>query len=264
MGHDFIETRGQRFNPIPSLFTLCNAICGFTAIALVMGAYARGAVIPPLALWLIFIAMLFDVLDGLIARLLNVPSMHGMNLDSLADAISFGAAPAIFIYALGIHSVVAHSIPSIVVRLLAGLYLCCALWRLALYNTRAILEQEKEDKVMFVGLPSPAAAAMVCCMVWLLPKSVPAEQMQFYTYVIYTLVASLLMISTTPYPHLRNLMSNWPKWLLILLGLFAAFLIYQFSFVSIIFVAHFYIISTPLADGISKMKQKLFHKNITP
>jgi len=261
MGNDFIELRGGRFNPIPSIFTLCNAICGFTAIALVLGAHTRGLVIPPLALWLIFAAMFFDVLDGLAARALNAPSMHGMNLDSLADAISFGAAPALFIYALGIHSVVAHTLPSVIVRLLAGLYLSCTLWRLAIYNTRTILGQEKETKVMFVGLPSPAAAAMICCMVWLLPQLLPAEKAQFFVYVIYTLAASLLMISTTPYPHLRNLIRKWPPWVLLVLGLLATALVYKFSIVALIFVAHFYILSTPIIDGISRIKHKLHPSN---
>ena len=133
MNQEFIEeSTDSHFNPVPSLFTLCNALCGFTSVLFTLRA--EPGVIPAISLWLIFGAMLFDVMDGLAARVLKAQSLHGMNLDSMADVISFGVAPAVIIHQLilGQTSLSGH-IPGLA-WFIAAFYLGCALWRLAQYN----------------------------------------------------------------------------------------------------------------------------------
>ncbi len=121
---------------IPNAITLCNAVCGVLAILLgnpVIGAY------------LIITAMVLDLADGLVARALNVHSELGKQLDSLADLISFGVAPAYLFY---------HLFNDTEALLVSIFYVLSALFRLGKFNT---LDYMKD----FNGLPSPAAAGVV-------------------------------------------------------------------------------------------------------
>ena len=84
---------------IPNTLTLCNSLCGFAAILYMLHSYKAS---PSAALnifcvasWVIFFAMIFDVFDGLAARLLNAASLHGIQMDSLSDMVTFGVTPAI-------------------------------------------------------------------------------------------------------------------------------------------------------------------------
>ena len=255
MSRDFIERREgeQKFNFLPSFFTLCNGLCGFAAILLTVKAYGSSAGVPTFVVWMIFGAMFFDVLDGLTARLLNACSLHGMNLDSLCDAISFGVAPALFIFVQGQSFVSAHEFASEIVLILSGLYLICALWRLAVYNTRSMLGIEEEDHIAFIGLPSPAAAGMVVCMLWLLPRLHFELTAHFSFYAFYTMLASLLMVSTVPYPHLRNLCHRLPRKVAFLFVLFSVLLVIRFGLLALVLLAHLYLISSPIGEMISRI-----------
>jgi CDP-diacylglycerol--serine O-phosphatidyltransferase len=254
MNPDFIELREgeEKLNPLPSMFTLCNAICGFMAILLTLNAYPSHVGVPPMAVWMIFGAMFFDVFDGLTARLLDARSMHGMNLDSLADAISFGLAPALFIHVEGMSLMLRHDFPLLVIWILPGLYLVCALWRLAVYNTRSVLGIEEEGHIAFVGLPSPAAAGMVACMLWLLPQMEFDALTHFLFYFFYSLIAALLMVSTVTYPHLRNVCARLPRGLTFLIILSALALVVRFGLMALVLLAHLYLLSTPLGRWASK------------
>ena len=138
---------------LPTLLTLGNAVCGFGALTFA----GRWTGFDPdtslfVAACLIFMAMVFDVLDGSAARRLKQTSEFGAQLDSLCDAISFGAAPALLMLQLaaGFH-----------MRLLwvvAALYVACTVLRLARYNVEA--DDMPSDR-SFRGLPSPAAAGTV-------------------------------------------------------------------------------------------------------
>lgn len=121
---------------IPNTITLGNAVCGILAILLdnpLIGAY------------LIIAAMVLDLFDGLTARALNVKSDLGAQLDSLADMVSFGVAPAYLYYSL---------FPSTESLLACIFYILSALYRLAKFNTDAYMKD-------FNGLPSPAAAGIL-------------------------------------------------------------------------------------------------------
>lgn len=197
---------------IPNSLTLCNSLCGFAAILVTLQAYKAGgnpeeeAVIYAISAGLILFAMVFDALDGFAARILNAASLHGVQMDSLADMVTFGVAPATLVAVMA-HNMrhfekLSHFIP---ISILCAIYLGCAALRLATYNVHAILEKKSGEK--FSGLPSPGAAAAICSLViffacrdggikWIL-KYLP----------LYAAFLGLLMVSHVPYIHLA-------KWLI--------------------------------------------------
>jgi CDP-diacylglycerol--serine O-phosphatidyltransferase len=163
--------RRKVFAVLPTLLTLCNAACGFAAITITakVGPEHFGGSELITASQLIFLAMLFDMLDGSAARLTNQTSDFGAQLDSLCDAISFGLAPA-FIF-LQLSHPAHHLMDTIAVapfqfhpRLLwaiAVLFMTCAILRLARFN----VETDDEDShEFFSGLPSPAAAGVIASL----------------------------------------------------------------------------------------------------
>jgi CDP-diacylglycerol--serine O-phosphatidyltransferase len=249
-----IRSNDRQFNAVPSLFTLGNALCGLAAIITLSDSLNKNGGFPDAALWLIFCAMLFDVLDGLAARLLHAESMHGMNLDSLADIISFGAAPAVLIYVSGISAAVT-GLPMVAVYLLCGLYLACAMWRLAVYNSRVSHGIKEQHSLMFTGLPSPAAAAMICSMAWLMsrPQS-PVDNGA--TYMAYVLPVSLLMVCSAAYPHLRNLTEHLPAWLSVILGISALSLVGFTGLRGLVILSHLYVLSAPVYGLVRRTTRK--------
>jgi CDP-diacylglycerol--serine O-phosphatidyltransferase len=156
------------FAVLPTLLTLCNAACGFGAISIAakVGPDHFKGIELITAAQLIFLAMLFDALDGSAARLTNQTSDFGAQLDSLCDAISFGVAPAFIMLQL-IHP--DHHLMDTIVqapfnyhpRILWGiavLFMWCALLRLGRFNVES---DEEDSHEFFSGLPSPAAAGVV-------------------------------------------------------------------------------------------------------
>jgi CDP-diacylglycerol--serine O-phosphatidyltransferase len=188
---------------VPTLLTLGNAVCGLASVA-----YASRYVREPneiyLAVsgWLIIAAMAFDTLDGFAARLFKSAGRFGAELDSLCDAVSFGAAPAFLLLQLGPgweHGLL-H-------RLLAGvatLYMMCTILRLARYNVESI--EGTGSAKRFRGLPSPAAAGCVAALA-ILRAAHNGETIRAYFEAWATLGAflvALLMVSRVSYPHLTK------------------------------------------------------------
>ena len=131
----------------PSLFTLGNVACGFFSIlAATKGNFAQAG-------WLILFAMVFDMFDGRIARLLGTESNFGVEMDSLADAVSFCTAPAMFMYFFVLHTQPIWGAP------IACVYACFGVLRLAKFNAMAYAGEG--SKKYFAGLPTPAAAAIL-------------------------------------------------------------------------------------------------------
>lgn len=131
---------------VPSFFTLMNLFSGFLAIiSIADGNLYRGA-------WLIAMAGLFDVMDGLMARLADATSDFGIELDSLSDMVSFGVAPGFLIYTfslneLGTLGIIISAIPPL-----------CGAVRLARFNVNARLSPSSD---YFIGLPIPAQAIII-------------------------------------------------------------------------------------------------------
>ncbi len=138
---------------LPTILTLGNAICGFGAITFAgrWTGYDHASSMF-VASCLIFLAMVFDALDGNVARRLKQTSQFGAQLDSLCDAISFGAAPALLMLQL------ADGFHPRVLWLVAAVYVACTVLRLARYNVESSVPNADRS---FCGLPSPAAAGTV-------------------------------------------------------------------------------------------------------
>jgi CDP-diacylglycerol--serine O-phosphatidyltransferase len=201
------------FAVIPTLLTLCNAACGFGSITFSAKAEAQMYDLNYLFLagLLIFSAMVFDMLDGHVARLTKQASHFGRQLDSLCDVISFGLAPALIVLKFSYHY---HP------RFLwvtAVLYLICVVLRLARFNL------ETEDVVLdyaFCGLPSPAAAGTVASIAIAGPRLSklaeygPTEAAQAAGEMLISatslllpiimLAVACLMVSKIGYPHLNQ------------------------------------------------------------
>ncbi len=168
--------RQKMFAVLPTMLTLGNAVCGFGAITFAakvglaerLGWGRTNTDCLWIAAVLIFLAMVFDMLDGRAARWAKQTSQFGAELDSLCDAISFGVAPAVILVKF---SADAHpAMPMMAARLLwaiAVLFVVCAILRLARFNVET---DEEDTHEYFSGLPSPAAAGTVASFMIAYPE----------------------------------------------------------------------------------------------
>lgn len=200
----------------PTLFTLGNLVCGFFAIVVAARVDAPTSLTPEtvdltdvmLSAWLIFAAMIFDGLDGYVARLSRATSDFGAQLDSLCDVVSFGVAPAFLLVKLCPRFAYLHREA---VWIIAASYAACAALRLARFNVET---SDDDSHLYFTGLPSPAAAASIAgfaIMFYELQKS--QERLVFADDIyaalqtilpLFALLVALLMVSRIPYPHVVN------------------------------------------------------------
>lgn len=195
--HSFRERRQKRKSnkppvnkkiAVPSFFTLMNLFSGFLAIISVSeGEFVRAA-------WLIALAGLFDVFDGLMARLANATSDFGIELDSISDMVSFGVAPGFLIYTWSLHEL---GFVGIIVSALPPL---CGAVRLARFNVNARLQPSKDH---FIGLPIPAQAIILGAFFLTFRNSL--EYFSFLengvnsALIPIIVVISFLMVSTLPF-----------------------------------------------------------------
>ncbi|CAA6817624.1 MAG: CDP-diacylglycerol--serine O-phosphatidyltransferase (EC [uncultured Thiotrichaceae bacterium] len=142
---------------LPNLLTTGALFCGFYAI---LAAINSNFEISAIA---IFVAMILDGLDGRVARMINAQSEFGAEYDSLSDLVSFGLAPALIVYLWALVHMKEVSIAWGKLGWMAAfIYVACAAIRLARFN----VQSDSLDKRFFIGLPSPAAAAVMVGMVW--------------------------------------------------------------------------------------------------
>jgi len=218
------RVRRQRLKYItilPSLVTILNGVCGFTAIifagkgaelsvkATVAGAQMRFLTFGPttyfaLAGYMILLAMIADMLDGRLARKVKSTSSFGGQLDSLCDVISFGAAPALLMLkTLENHlSLADGTFVHRSVWLAAVAYMSCAAIRLARFNVEN--EEDESAHMSFIGLPSPGAAGAIASLVILHQETLPTVNAILYILPFVALGVSVLMVSRIRYPHLLN------------------------------------------------------------
>lgn len=186
----------------PSLFTLGNLACGFFSILnAAQGHYGKAG-------WLILFAAVFDMFDGRVARLLQAESNFGVEMDSLADAVSFCTAPAALMYFLVLQQYSVWGAP------IACVYACCGILRLAKFNTMALAGES--SKKYFSGLPVPAPAAILASFAIsysIMQHTSGGHNLQIMTIYlpyIYNLVAiamvvmAVLMVSTVPYAAFKS------------------------------------------------------------
>lgn len=144
------ETKRKGIYLLPNLLTTAGLFSGFFAVVSSMNGRFEAAAVA------IFVAMIFDGLDGRVARMTNTQSEFGAEYDSMADMVSFGMAPALVAYNWGLTEL------GKVGWLAAFIYVAGAALRLARFNTQIGVA----DKRYFQGLASPAAAALVAGLVW--------------------------------------------------------------------------------------------------
>jgi len=192
------KPRKTLFNPelkrrgiyvLPNLFTTAALFAGFFAIVQAMqGDFERAAMA-------IFIAMVLDGLDGRVARLTHTQSAFGAEYDSLSDMVSFGAAPALVMYEWALRDL------GRVGWIAAFVYCAGAALRLARFNTTL----EVIDKRFFQGLPSPAAAALVAGLVWVMIVSgVSGAEVRLLACAL-TIFAGVTMVSNIRYYSFKDI-----------------------------------------------------------
>ena len=173
---------------LPSLFTTGNVFCGFYAFVAVLNDDFYHAA------WAISIGMVFDGLDGRIARLTKTTSAFGMQYDSLADIITFGMAPAFLAYAWVLKPFGRLG------WMAAFLFLLCAALRLARFNVTT----SDVRSLHFIGLPSPAAAVVVASIV-IAFEDLFATRINPFVMVLVIYILAFLMVSNIKYPAFKKL-----------------------------------------------------------
>lgn len=191
---------------LPSLFTIANMLLGFYAIVCGLrgmelldlmdpvAAAEEGMRLFRLAALLVFAAAFVDTLDGLMARVTGTESDFGKEYDSLADVITFGAAPALLTWLWGLKDFHPDA------WLLPLFYMVCTATRLARYN----VQHKVVDKRWFVGLPTPAAAGTICSLLFFAPDAEWRPWLEGLVAVA-LIVVGLLMVSTFRYRSLKGL-----------------------------------------------------------
>ena len=173
---------------LPNLITTLAFFSGFVSVVWSLdGAYSKAAVA-------IIIAGVLDALDGRIARLTKTTSLFGVQYDSLSDSFAFGAAPAVLMYTAILHPLGRFG------WLGAFLFMVCGSLRLARYNVQAQRVGEKH----FTGLPIPAAAGMVAVTVLLVGEDSLDSLLVRVVFIAGAYILGFLMISTIPYPSLKQ------------------------------------------------------------
>jgi CDP-diacylglycerol--serine O-phosphatidyltransferase len=182
---------------LPSVLTTFGMFAGFySIISSINGEFTIAAIS-------IMIAMMWDTLDGRVARLTNTQSAFGAEYDSLADLVSFGLAPALLVYEWSLYELGRFG------WLAAFVYLACAALRLARFNTQVGIA----DKRFFQGLPSPAAAGVIASMIWLKIwtfASFDSEviSLGYYLGAGITILCGILMVSNVRYYSFKELDSK--------------------------------------------------------
>ena len=210
---------------LPSLITLGNLFFGFLAIAKIADALRLAPPGAPfsavvgyfeVAVVLVFVAMVFDALDGRVARMTGQATPFGAQLDSMADMVTFGVAPAFLAKVLiDLHAQAdANRLLPLHPKLLyaaAAVYVVGAALRLARFNVESSVDED--DHSEFKGLPSPAAAAVICSLVALFcTRNDPNAELgqwllgNHFDWIVTAMpvllvVIGLLMVSRVPYPH---------------------------------------------------------------
>lgn len=246
---------------LPNLMTAGNLFCGFVAIIRCIQAKFAAttetgssefletiaktpAQLYEQAVWFILAAVIFDMLDGRMARMTRKESLFGKEFDSLADVVSFGMAPALLVFFVLLSPTEGFPL----VRTLGGLvgffYLLCAAVRLARYNviTTPLLPQaETFPKNDFLGLPVPAAAGMVSSIVLVLNRfDLPAGAL--FLPILLILIA-VLMVSNIQYPSLKTMGTHTKihvRWFIFLFFVITAIFLFHYLAIACVFLGYIF------------------------
>ncbi|HWP83651.1 MAG TPA: phosphatidylcholine/phosphatidylserine synthase, partial [Terriglobia bacterium] len=205
---------------IPSLFTMANVFCGYYALTEAFKAGTLAGMNPEAAALhfdyaakAIGFAVLFDGLDGRIARLMKTTSSFGTELDSLADTITFGIAPAFLAFSWGVRAVLPEPGTWLTAHLVSAgwiisfLFVICSAARLARFNIQSAHGESRTERLEhrhFVGLPTPAAAGLVAAIVHV-HGGMPVDNPWWVPFWLLLLTATAtLMVSTWRYYSFKH------------------------------------------------------------
>jgi len=265
---------------LPSFITCINIYMGFYAVVESLKGYKFIALGEPetatrhfdIAALCIGWSVLCDFLDGRIARLMHATSDFGVQLDSLADVLSFGIAPAVLMYTWGFSGIPAFQ------KLAWGaafIYLICCTLRLARFNvqaTKPIPAEAMTTKRFFVGLPTPAAAGLLAAIVHFTPLPVVYRETHFHLFgqklqltptewgiglFILAITLALLMVSTLRFNSFKDLgpYTRHPQVVLPSLGLLI-FLVYNYSEWTLLILAILYAGQGPVGKLVGLFRRK--------
>jgi CDP-diacylglycerol--serine O-phosphatidyltransferase len=230
----------------PSMFTAANMACGFSAVPLAFNGHSHAAAI------LMTVAIFMDVADGAVARLVGATSPFGVQLDSLADLISFGLAPAVLVYTW-----VLPEWP-VIAWLAAYFWLACAAFRLARFNFTI---DPHADKRYFIGMPSPGAAAVVIATVFALDLPEDKVGPSILLPALISVVPAILMVSTVRFRSFRNLINpqtQQAQVITVLVGIaFVAGLVLEPA-VTMLVVAYTYVLTAPAGVITAPLRKRFF------
>ena len=184
-----VRKRRKGIYILPNLFTLGGLFGGFYAVVMAMNGRFDMAAAG------IFCAMVLDSLDGRVARMTNTQSAFGEQMDSLADMVSFGAAPALIAYEWALKGLGRWG------WIAAFVYCACAALRLARFNVNTAVV----DKRYFQGLPSPAAAALVAGFIWLMTETGVKGYDVAWIMFTFALYAGLTMVTNVPFYSFKDI-----------------------------------------------------------
>lgn len=188
---------GQAMFVLPNLFTSSSIFCGFYAI--VLSSDRPGPTQLYQATLAIFFAIFFDMADGRVARMTRTQSEFGVQLDSLADVISFGVAPAVIVYHWALASL------GLLGAFVAFVYIACGAMRLARFNVLAARDMAASASSYFIGLPIPLAAGVLASLVMFHQRTYATVGTRTTHILGLTLVLSYLMISNVRYRTFKDL-----------------------------------------------------------
>ena len=235
---------------LPSILTTFGMFAGFYSIvASINGNFTLAAIS-------IMVAMMWDTLDGRVARLTNTQSAFGAQYDSLADLISFGLAPALLVYEWSLSDL------GRVGWLAAFIFLACAALRLARFNTQIGIA----DKHYFQGLPSPAAAGVIASMIWLkfwnFEFFFGTATFSYYIGVGITIVCGLLMVSNVRYYSFKELDSKKASFRFLLVMVLSLIVLLSKPNIFLFTGFFLYMLSGPFITIIGLNKKRIEKKNV--
>jgi CDP-diacylglycerol---serine O-phosphatidyltransferase len=239
------EDRPTRFKRgvylLPSMFTVANLFCGYACVV-----YATQADFDTAAVF-IGIAMVLDTLDGFVARLTKTSSAFGVQLDSLADVVSFGLAPAILAFTWGLW-------PLKRLGWAAGfIFVTAAAMRLARFN---IQTAAATDKRYFVGMPSPAAASVIAATVYLYPYGLQEREAALPALAM-VLVPAFLMVSTIRFRSIKAIDVGWRRsYVALFIVALALALIASHPRVALVTLSYAYVVAALVGWGLSRWRKK--------
>ncbi len=231
---------------LPNLFTASSIFVGVISIV----EASKGHFV--LASWLILLALIFDGLDGRIARMTNTTSQFGVEFDSLADIISFGIAPAMLLYFFIGHEYGRFGI------LVSALYVIFGAIRLARFN----ISTAKTDPNVFIGLPIPTAAIFLSMWVLLFHK----YTLEHYSMILLFLALGIavLMVSNFRYPSFKKVQLDKPMvFKTMIIVVLIASLLYLFSAEGFALIILAYVLYGP-SRAIKTMSSRRFDKTKHP